>query len=74
MEMKKEMFFDGHTLKTTDVVQAIVSNPNYWVEILEYIGDVMKKDEEYEYEKRRLKEMYEHKMEELKAAYGVLDD
>ena len=74
MEMKREMFFDWHNLKTNEVVQAIVSNPNYWVQILDYIGEVMRADTDYEHEKRDLEEKYKHEMEELKAKYNVLDD
>lgn len=74
MEMNREMFFDWHNLKTNEVVQAIVSNPNYWVQILDYIGEVMRADTDYEHEKRDLEEKYKHEMEELKAKYNVLDD
>lgn len=74
MEMTREMFFDWHNLKTNEVVQAIVSNPNYWVQILDYIGEVMRADTDYEHEKRDLEAKYEQEMEELKAKYGVLDD
>lgn len=74
MEMTREMFFDWHNLKTNEVVQAIVSNPNYWVQILDFIGEVMRADTDYEHEKRDLKAKYEQEMEELKAKYGVLDD
>ena len=74
MEMKREMFFDWHNLKTNEVVQAIVSNPNYWVQILDYIWEVMRADTDYEHEKRDLKTKYEQEMEELKAKYGILDD
>lgn len=73
MEMTREMFFDWHNLKTNEVVQAIVSNPNYWVQILDYIGEVMRADTDYEHEKRDLEAKYEQEMEELKAKYGVLD-
>lgn len=73
MEMTREMFFDWHNLKTNEVVQAIVSNPNYWVQILDYIGEVMRADTDYEHEKRDLEEKYAHEMEELKTKYGVLD-
>lgn len=74
MEMTREMFFDWHNLKTNEVVQAIVSNPNYWVQILDYIWEVMRADTDYEHEKRDLKTKYEQEMEELKAKYWVLDD
>lgn len=74
MEMTREMFFDWHNLKTNEVVQAIVSNPNYWVQILDYIGEVMRADTDYEHEKRDLEEKYKHEMEELKAKYNVLDE
>lgn len=75
MEMRREMFFDGKDLKTGDVVQAIVSNPTYWVEILNYIWDVMRADENFEHEKRDLKEKYEHEMKELCEKYWHdLDD
>lgn len=74
MEMNREMFFDWHNLKTNEVVQAIVSNPNYWVQILDYIGEVMRADTDYEHEKRDLKAKYEQEMEELKAKYWVLTD
>lgn len=74
MEMNREMFFDWHNLKTNEVVQAIVSNPNYWVQILDYIGEIMRADTDYEHEKRDLKAKYDQEMEELKAKYGVLDD
>lgn len=74
MEMTREMFFDWHNLKTNEVVQAIVSNPNYWVQILDYIWEVMRADTDYEHEKRDLKAKYDQEMEELKAKYGVLDD
>lgn len=74
MEMTREMFFDWHNLKTNEVVQAIVSNPNYWVQILDYIGEVMRADTDYEHEKRDLKAKYEQEMEELKAKYWVLTD
>lgn len=74
MEMKREMFFDWHNLKTNEVVQAIVSNPNYWVQILDFIGEVMRADTDYEHEKRDLKAKYEQEMEDLKAKYWVLTD
>lgn len=74
MEMTREMFFDWHNLKTNEVVQAIVSNPNYWVQILDYIWEVMRADTDYEHEKRDLKAKYDQEMEELKAKYGILDD
>lgn len=74
MEMTREMFFDWHNLKTNEVVQAIVSNPNYWVQILDYIWEVMRADTDYEHEKRDLKAKYEQEMEELKNKYWVLDD
>lgn len=74
MEMRREMFFDWHNLKTNEVVQAIVSNPNYWVQILDYIGEVMRADTDYEHEKRDLKAKYDQEMEELKAKYWVLTD
>lgn len=74
MEMTREMFFDWHNLKTNEVVQAIVSNPNYWVQILDYIGEVMRADTDYEHEKRDLKAKYEQEMEDLKAKYWVLTD
>lgn len=74
MEMRREMFFDWHNLKTNEVVQAIVSNPNYWVQILDYIGEVMRADTDYEHEKRDLKAKYEQEMEDLKAKYWVLTD
>ena len=74
MEMTREMFFDWHNLKTNEVVQAIVSNPNYWVQILDYIWEVMRADTDYEHEKRDLKAKYDQEMEELKAKYSVLDD
>ena len=74
MEMTREMFFDWHNLKTNEVVQAIVSNPNYWAQILDYIWEVMRADTDYEHEKRDLKAKYDQEMEELKAKYGILDD
>ena len=74
MEMTREMFFDWHNLKTNEVVQAIVSNPNYWVQILDYIWEVMRADTDYEHEKRDLKAKYEQEMEDLKAKYWVLTD
>ena len=74
MEMRREMFFDWHNLKTNEVVQAIVSNPNYWVQILDYIGEVMRAHTDYEHEKRDLKAKYEQEMEDLKAKYWVLTD
>ena len=74
MEMRREMFFDWHNLKTNEVVQAIVSNPNYWVQILDYIWEVMRADTDYEHEKRDLKAKYDQEMEELKAKYWVLTD
>ena len=74
MEMTREMFFDWHNLKTNEVVQAIVSNPNYWAQILDYIWEVMRADTDYEHEKRDLKAKYDQEMEELKNKYGILDD
>lgn len=75
MEMTREMFFLGKDLRKEEVVQAILNNPNYWVEILEFIGDEMRKDSEYEYEKKWLKMKYHHDLKELKEKYGMpLDD
>ena len=74
MEMTREMFFDGKELKKDEVVQAIVSNPTEWTEILDFIGMVMRHDEAYHHEKKALEEMYHHKMEELKEKYEVLDE
>ena len=74
MEMTREMFFNWKELKKEEVVQAIVSNPWMWVEILDFIGTVMRHDEAYHHEKKALEEMYHHKMEELKEKYEILDD
>ena len=75
MEMTREMFFLGKDLRKEEVVQSILNNANYWVEILEFIGDEMRKDSEYEYEKKWLKMKYHHDLKELKEKYGMpLDD
>lgn len=73
--MTREMYFIGKDLRKEEVVQSILNNPNYWVEILEFIGEEMRKDSEYEYEKKRLKMKYHHDVKELKEKYGMpLDD
>lgn len=74
MELKKEMFFDWDKLLTKNVVQAIISSPNQWEAIMDFIWDIMKEQQEYCYEKKWLETKYHHDMKELKEKYGVLDD
>ena len=70
MEYKREHFFDGKTLLTKNVVQAIVSNPMHWEAILNFVWEIMKDDDEFEMEKRWLKLKYDHDLKELCEKYG----
>ena len=74
MIMKREMFFDWDTLKKRAVVQMIVSNPTEWEAILDFIWDEMRKDEEFNYEMKRLETKYHHDVKELKERFWVLDE
>lgn len=76
MELKKEMFFDWHNnVHAQKVVDAIVADPAHWVDVIEFIWDVMRDEAEYEYEKKAIELQYHHDMRELKEKYGVpLDD
>ena len=69
MHLIRDMFFIGKDLKKPETIQTILSNPSHWVEILDFIWDQMKKDSEYELEKKWLEMKYEHDMRELKERY-----
>ena len=74
MHMTRDMFFLWTDLKKQETVQMILNNPNYWVAILEFIWDEMRKDEEFKMEMRHLKDKYKHDLDELKERYHVLED
>ena len=70
MEFTREMFFNWDELDKAKVVSMITQNPNQWERILEFIGDEMRDDLDFEYEKKWLKEKYKHDMRELYEKYG----
>ena len=74
MHMTRDMFFLWTDLKKQETVQMILNNPNYWVAILEFIWDEMRKDEEFKMEMRNIKDKYKHDLYELKERYHVLED
>lgn len=70
MELTKDMFFNGDELDSQKVVNMITQNPSHGVDILDYIGELMKDELEFKYEKKWLKEKYHHDLRELHEKYG----
>ena len=70
MELTKDMFFNGDELDSQKVVTMINQHPNNGVEILDFIGEVMRDELEFKYEEKRLKEKYHHDLRELHEKYG----
>lgn len=69
MEFTREMFFNWNELDKAKVVSMISQNPNQGESILEFIGDEMREDLDFEYEKKWLKEKYKHDLRELYEKY-----
>lgn len=76
MELTKEMFFNQNDeLDSRAVANMIVQHPNDWEKIIRFIGDLMTDELEFKYEKKWLKQKYNHDMRELYEKYWYdLDD
>ena len=76
MELTREMFFTSEdTIDAKSVANMIIQHPNEWEKIIRFIGDLMTDELEFKYEKKWLKEKYNHDLRELHEKYWYdLDD
>ena len=71
MERKKEDFFIGNELSIDHVVEAIQNDVSQTRSIMEFISNVMKKEEEFKLKLHELEDEYEEKKEALYNEYGM---
>jgi GrpB-like predicted nucleotidyltransferase (UPF0157 family) len=71
MEISRDYLFHGKELHIDHVVSLIESDPSKTREVMEFIGDEMRKEEELKEKLEDLKEDYHHKKHELYKEYGM---
>lgn len=74
MELTREQLFTDDELNIEAVAQMIQSNPARTKEILEFIADEMKNEEEFKEKLDELKHEYHHKKKALYKEYWFIFD
>lgn len=72
MELKREHFFDGETILTRNVINAVSQHPQEMEKILNYVFDEIQHLWEYMGKKTALEKEFDKKLHLLKEEYHII--